>query len=100
MNLYQVLKVPVTTEKTTQGEKIGKYVFLINPQANKIEVKNAIREIYGVEVEKVNIVPVLPKVRLGAGRRIIPKREAAKKAFITLKAGKKLDLTKFPKSSK
>lgn len=54
-SLYSVIKKFVVTNKSTDGEVRGVYTCFIDPSATKIDVKNAFKMIYGVEVEKVNI---------------------------------------------
>lgn len=99
MDLNQVLKDPVTTEKSTMLSDKGKYVFIINKFATKVDVKNAMKAIYDADVEKVTITPIMPKSRY-VGRRIFMKRKPMKKATITIKGGKSIDITKFKDSKK
>jgi large subunit ribosomal protein L23 len=95
MDLYSVIKQPITTEKSTMLSDKGKYVFKIDPWATKVEVKNAIKEMYGVEVEKVTITTIVHKTRLIGGKNIIEKRKAGKKAVVTIKGKKAIDISKF-----
>ncbi len=99
MNLSQILIRPVLTEKSVHQENAGKYTFMVNQDATKIDVKNALRALYGVTVEKVNILHGLPKYRLGRSRMPMQKRPSTRRAIITLKAGEKLDLNKAGKAS-
>lgn len=99
MDLNQVLQDPVTTEKSTMLSDKGKYVFIINKQATKVDVKRAMKAIYDAEVEKVTITPIQPKSRY-VGRNIYMKRRPMKKATITIKGGKSIDITKFKDSKK
>ncbi len=94
MNLSQILIKPVLTEKSVHQEVKNKYTFVVNQEATKVDVKNAFRTLYGVEVAQVNILYTLPKSRMGRGRKPMEKRHLTRKAIITLKAGQKLDLTK------
>ncbi len=83
---YKVLVRPVITEKAADLGVENKYVFAVNPKANKIEVAKAIDELYGVKPLAVNIIKVRgKKVRQG---RYIGKRKDWKKAIVTLPAGK------------
>ncbi len=93
--LYTIIK-PVVTEKATALEAKNMYVFWINRKATKIDVKNSIRDIYGVEVADVKMIHVHEKIR-SAGRRSITKRAKMKKAIVTLKGRKKLDPGKIGK---
>jgi len=89
MNKFLV-KNPLITEKATFLSEIGKYMFLVNDEANKSEVKKAIEGIYKVHVTKVNIINTSEKRRrLG---RTLGMRSGYKKAIVTLQAGQKLDI--------
>ncbi|MDP3143600.1 MAG: 50S ribosomal protein L23 [Candidatus Omnitrophota bacterium] len=90
-NAYNVVKNLIRTEKGTVGEASGKYLFLVDKSANKLEIKKAIEQIYKVKVASVNtlIAPgKLKKVRAIAG-----KTPDWKKAVVTLKAGSKIEVT-------
>lgn len=100
MNLSQILVRPVMTEKTVSQEVKNKFSFIVHNDATKVDVKNALMELYGVKVVKVNMLHGLPKFRLGKGRKPMQKRPASRRAIITLKAGEKLDLTKTAKTTK
>lgn len=97
MELTSVIIGPVVTEKAeTQKAQRRTYSVLVSPKATKIDVKNALRTLYGVDVTSVRVMRVRPKTRaLGAGR-VFTKRRAAKKMMVTLseKSGA-LDLVKF-----
>lgn len=94
MNISQVIRKPVLTEKTVRGETMGKYTFEVDPDATKVDIKIALHQLYGVNVEKVNIIKGLPKFRIGKTRQAMQKRDTTRKAVITLKTGEKLDITK------
>lgn len=100
MNLSQIILRPVLTEKSVSREVINKFSFVVHEDATKIDVKNALSELYGVAVEKVNILHGLPKYRLGRGKNPMEKRESTRRAIVTLKAGEKLDLTKIKTAKK
>jgi large subunit ribosomal protein L23 len=100
MNLHQVILKPVVTEKSSSAAAAGKYTFVVNKKATKIDVKNAIRTLYGVNVTKVNIIQTPRKIRLVGRGREIEKRQAVKKATITLTAGSKIDVYKFQSTKK
>ena len=64
--------------------------FLVHPDANKIQIKQAVETLLKVKVSRVNVVNIRGKVkRLG---RFVGKRSDWKKAFVTLKEGEKLEL--------
>lgn len=80
-----ILLRPVISEKATLANSLNKYVFAVNNKANKVEIKKAIKAVYGVMPESVNVVNELGKnVRVG---RKFGKRKNTKKAIVTLKKG-------------
>ncbi len=85
------------TEKSVHQEAVGKYTFTVHQDAGKIDIKNALRTLYGVHAESVNITHVVAKYRLGKGRKLMEKRSFARRAIVTLKKGEKLDLNKAKK---
>lgn len=88
-----VILKPVLTEKSVNAESTGKYTLFIAPRATKVEVKQAIQALYGVDVASVNIKHQFPKTKVGKGRRPVQKKARLRQAIVTLKAGQKLDLT-------
>ncbi len=89
-SLYSVLLAPLLTEKGTMlKEKDNKVVFKVANVSNKIEIKQAVEEIFKVKVERVTTINYRGKVkRMG---RHEGKRPNWKKAIVTLKKGEKLD---------
>ncbi len=95
----QIIKKPIITEKAIkQGEK-GKYAFYVSARATKIGIKQSIKDLYGVEVDTVRIITMPVKTR-AYGRKTIIKRKKMKKAIVTLKDGKTIDVTKLKESKK
>ncbi len=88
--LYTIIKRPLFTEKGSLLKEIeNKILVEVKPDANKIEIKKAIEEIFKVKVEKVSTIHIKGKwKRYG---RSLGKRPDRKKAVITLKKGEKLD---------
>jgi len=87
---HRILIKPLVTEKAAEFSAVGKYIFVINPRMNKIEVKKAVRKIYGVDPVRVNIINVSGnKVRYG---RITGRTKSWKKAVVTLKPGDKIEI--------
>ena len=81
---------PVITEKATYLAAQNKYVFRVDPNATRVEIKIAFRELYGVLPEKVNIVRMRGnRVRFG---RIRGKQSSWKKAIITVPKGKEIQV--------
>jgi large subunit ribosomal protein L23 len=99
MDLSRVIIGPVVTEKSERlkaGEDVHTYTLRIAPTATKIDVKNALKAFYDVEVTAVRIVRTQPKTRLLPMGGTMEKRHAFKKALVTLgKKSKPLDLAAF-----
>jgi large subunit ribosomal protein L23 len=90
MQLYEVLKRPLITEKSTALQATGKYVFEVNKEANKYEIKNAVEKSFKVTVMAVNVITVPGETRRVGRNKVF--RQPWKKAVITLKAGDKIEL--------
>lgn len=87
---------PIFTEKQTEiTDKFeNRYGFIVTPKANKVEIKNAIEELYNVEVVRVNTMKYDGKIksRYTKAGVVQGKTPAFKKAIITLKQGDTIDL--------
>lgn len=92
MHLTDVIIKPVVTEKGTRLNKDGTYLFYVNRDATKIDVKNAVRMLYGISAVKVNMIVNPKKIRMAAKGRPITKRHDRKKAVVTLKGRKSIDV--------
>jgi large subunit ribosomal protein L23 len=93
MHSYEVLRRPVITEKNTMLNAEGKYIFEVARDANKMDVKRAVEEIFNVEVAKVNVINVHGKMRRSLGRRrTMGLTRSWKKAIVTLKPGHRIEL--------
>ncbi|MEK7529002.1 MAG: 50S ribosomal protein L23 [Patescibacteria group bacterium] len=88
------LLYPLVSEKNTSREKGGKYTFAIAKGATKVDVKRAFKQIYGVVAVKVNVVNQIGKTRLAGRGRPIRKRASMRKAIITTKGKKTVDVFK------
>ena len=87
MNKYDIIIRPIISEKSMDQSADKKYTFQVALNANKIEIKKAVEEIFGVKVEKVTTCRVLGKVkRMGATSG---KRSDWKKAVVKLTADSK-----------
>lgn len=85
-----IIKALIRTEKATKVEPEGKYLFLVNKSANKIQIKQAVEQIYKVKVRRVNTFissGKLKKVRYQLGRT-----PELKKAVVSLKQGQKIEV--------
>ncbi len=89
MHLYQVLRRPLITEKSTAFQAEGKYAFEVDGEANKPQIKQAVEKAFKVKVTAVNVM-IVPGKRRKLGRRELPAR-SWKKAVVTLKAGDKIE---------
>ena len=88
---YDILRYPILTEKSTMIlEKSNSYVFVVDMNATKQDVKNAVERIFGVKVEKVNTIVNKGTVKGFRGR--YGKRVDVKKAIVKLGAGDKIEL--------
>lgn len=89
-----ILVKPIITEKMTQqGEKLNRYGFIVHRKANKIQIKQAVKEMYGVEIVDVNTMnyPGKVKSRYTKSGYISGRTNAFKKAIITLAEGETID---------
>ncbi len=95
MQSIEVLIKPILTEKANaQQEKLKRYAFKVNRKANKLEIKKAIEDFYGVSVVYVNtlVVPGKNKTKFTKAGFIKGVRPAYKKALVTLSEGDAIDL--------
>lgn len=89
MNVYDIIREPLITEKGTKHEKERKYFFRVHRSAQKHEIREAVERIFNVKVEKVNTMIIGGKwkrVRYQPG-----KTADWKKAVVTLKEGQKIE---------
>ena len=95
MKLTDVLIRPILTEKANaQQEKLARYAFKVDRKANKLEIKKAIQDFYGVTVTDVNTTTVPSKVRSRSTKAglITGKKPGYKKAMVTIAKGESIDL--------
>jgi large subunit ribosomal protein L23 len=95
MKLANVLVRPVLTEKVnSQMEKSSRYTFEVRSEANKIEIKQAVEQFYGVKVAGVNttILPGKNKSRFTKAGLLRGVKSGYKKAIVTLNEGETIDL--------
>ena len=90
MNIYDVIKKPLITEKTTvEKDERNVIAFVVNKAANKIEIKAAVKQLFNAEVASVNTVNMAGKTKRTA--KGVGKRSNWKKAYVTLKEGSNVD---------
>ena len=88
--MYQVLLVPHVSEKSTLlADENNQHVFKVATDASRIEVKQAVEELFKVKVEKVRILNVKGKNKRFGGR--MGKRSDMRKAYVTLKPDNDID---------
>ena len=95
MKLSEVLVKPILSEKANaQQEKLRRYAFKVSRKANKLEIKKAVEEFYGVNVVDVNtaVVPSKKKSRMTKSGVLSGSKPAYKKALITVAEGDTIDL--------
>lgn len=90
MNIYSVIKKPHVTEKSSMnGEANNTVAIVVDRDANKIEIKQAVETLFKVKVDEVRTVNVAGKIkRVGKN---IGKKSNWKKAYVTLQKGQSLD---------
>ena len=85
---YDIIIKPVITEQSMEATEDKKYVFQVAIDANKVEIKKAVEEIFGVKVAKVNTLNMQGKAKR-MGNRPAGRRANWKKAMVTLTADSK-----------
>ena len=95
MKLTEILIKPILTEKANaQQDKLSRYAFKVNRRANKLEIKTAVEQFYGVNVVDVNtlVVPGKSKTRSTKSGIISGVKSGYKKALVTVAEGESNDL--------
>jgi large subunit ribosomal protein L23 len=89
-----VIIKPVITEKmTAQGENLNRFGFIVHRKANKLQIKKAVEDLYGVDVEAVNTMNVSgkEKSRFTKTGVLTGRTGSYKKAIVTLAEGETID---------
>ncbi len=89
--LYDVIRRPVVTEKSTMASEANALVFEVAMDANKPLIKQAVEALFNVKVKAVNTVLTRGKVKRFRGR--LGRRSDVKKAYVTLEEGHMIDVT-------
>ena len=95
MKVTEILIKPILSEKANaQQESLRRYAFKVNRRANKLEIKTAIEQFYGVNVLEVNtlVVPGKNKTRSTKSGIISGVKSGYKKALVTVAEGETIDL--------
>jgi large subunit ribosomal protein L23 len=87
---YDIIRRPVITEKTNiQKDEANQVTFEVDPRSNRIEIKRAVEQIFGVKVADTRTMNVSGKVKRRG--RIVGKRRNWKKAIVTLMPGERIE---------
>jgi len=89
--LYEILRHPLVTEKSTLLSAARKYVFKVLPDATKSQIKSAVESLFKVKVTKVNVLNRKGKVKTFRGRTGV--QCDMKKAIVTLAEKNEIDLS-------
>ncbi len=95
MKLNDVIIKPILSEKVNkQTEKANRYAFVVDRKANKLEIKKAVEQFYGVQVKEVNtaVMPGKTKARYTKSGFLVGRKPAKKKAYVTVADGEQIDL--------
>ena len=87
---FHIIYSPHVTEKSSRLSESGAYTFRISDKSNKTQIAEAIEELYGVNVIKVNIISARTKKRFSRGK--VGERSGYKKAVVVLAKGEKIEL--------
>ncbi len=88
----QILIAPVVSEKSFALSEHGTYVFVIVPDATKLEVRRAVEQTFSVKVSRVNTLNRKGKKRLNRRNNVVGKRPDRKRAIVTLSGDDRIDL--------
>ncbi|MES2797083.1 MAG: 50S ribosomal protein L23 [Bacteroidota bacterium] len=88
-----IIKKPVLTEKYTAMNAAGKYTFIVDPKANKIEIAKEVKKMYGVEVKSVNTLKQIGKKRSRSTKTKVTSglTQTTKRAVVTVAKGEIID---------
>ena len=95
MKLSEVLIRPVLSEKVNElTEKHNRYTFIVSRKANKLEIKRAVEQFYGITVDNVNTLTMPSKVKQRNTKAglLVGRKPAKKKAIVTVAEGESIDL--------
>ena len=91
--IRKILRTPLITEKSMrQAQEKNVYVFIVEPRANKNQIKQEVETVFGVKVNSVRTVMEPTRVRRTGPRRRPVTVPVKKKAFVTVQSGQKIDI--------
>ena len=88
-NIYNIIKNPVVTEKTTKIAENNQFVFKVDVSSSKESIKKAVEKIFKVKVKNINTIKIKGKTKVFKGTK--GRRADYKKAIVSLKEGENLD---------
>ena len=86
---YDIIKKPITTEKSTNLQQFNQYSFIVSKNSNSFEIKGSIEAIFKVKVNKVNTSILRGKGKTFKGQYGF--RQDSKRAIVTLDEGNTID---------
>lgn len=89
--IYDIIRRPVITEKSTNLSQYNKVVFKVASDADKTQIKKAVEAIFGVKVEGVNTLNIKGKTRRFRG--VLGRKPSYKKAIVSLAEGQTIDVS-------
>ena len=96
LRIERIIRRPLITEKNTRLMEQGQYTFEVDPDANKIQIREAVEKTFSVRVKAVNTMVVKQKAksRIASrrGGRIVGHEPGWKKAIVTLQPGDRIDI--------
>jgi large subunit ribosomal protein L23 len=90
MHAHQIVLAPIVSEKSYHGSVHGTYTFRVHSDAHKTQIRQAVEELFEVEVARVNVLKVQPKPRRRGSIR--GHKPGWKKAIVQLKAGQTIEV--------
>jgi large subunit ribosomal protein L23 len=84
---YDIIQTPLVTEKNNDLAEMKKYVFKVAPNAEKIEIRRAVEELFDVKVKSVNLMNYKGKPKRAGKSATMGRRANWKKAIVTLVDG-------------
>lgn len=92
--MIQIIKRPIITEKASKMQASRQYCFEVTPDANKIQIKQALEQLFEVNIISVRTTLIKGKVKRRMTKKglMVGRKPQRKKAYITLKQGQTLDI--------
>lgn len=91
MSPYQVIKRPIITEKSNTATGYNQYTFEVDRRANKTQIRDAVAQIFKVDVVQVRVINMTPKYGRW-GRKRVKRSPAWKKAIVTIAPDQQIEI--------